>query len=96
MNVACEVLRDGIGKTMMLRSLIFYTRRMGENGIEKVVVPQESLLKPAFLYVYGMRELFGELVAEQQSPHLPYGQYLYGQYQQQEYSTGSLLHRYGE
>lgn len=94
MNIACKILRDGIGKKVMLRSLVFRSGRMVKNGIGKVIVPQESFLKPAFLYMYRMRNLFGELVAEQQSPHLPYGQYLYGQYQQQEYSTESLLHRY--
>lgn len=67
---------------------------MRRNGIGKMVVSQESFLKPTFLYVYGMREFFSELVTEQQASHLPYGQYLYGQYHQQEYSTESLLHRY--
>lgn len=94
MNVTCEVLWNGIGKTVMLRSLVFRSWCMGKNRIGKMIVPQESLLKPAFFYMYRMRKFFGELVTEQQSPHLLYGQYLYGQYQQQEYSTESFLHRY--
>lgn len=73
MDIACKILRDGIGKKLMLRSPVFRSRRMGENGIGKMIVPQESFLKPAFLHMYRMREFFGELVTEQQSPHLTYG-----------------------
>lgn len=84
MDIASEVLRYGVCKMTMPRSLILQIRRVSGNGIRKMIVSQKSFLKPAFLNVYGMRELFSELVTEQQSPHLPDRQYLYGQYQQQE------------
>lgn len=92
MNIAGKILRYGIGKMPLQKSVAGVDGKQCCKSGGQIIVFQVRFLVRTFFYRKGMWNLFSKLVTEEQAAHLPDGQDLYGENQYQENSTDLFLH----